>query len=320
MNLKRTTLKAVAASIGAAIWPAAQAQEQTLRLIVPYAPGGGTDIAARLLAPEMAARLGRPVVVENITGAGGRVALQTLKRLAPDADALVLVNPALIVVMPETLKDVGYNVEADFQPVTQISQYEMAVAVGAAVPVREINHLLAWMRVNPEKASIGVPATGSIPHFFALMMADAAKVKVPVVGYRGSAPLATDLAGGHVPVAVDTLDSLLTQHEAGKVRILASSGERRLVPTIPTLRESGLNLSALGWNSFFARTTMPAERVARYAELISGLMAGPAMREKMKNARILDPNAMSLDETRKRLAAFRQQWVPVIRASGLRFD
>jgi tripartite-type tricarboxylate transporter receptor subunit TctC len=318
---KRKFLKSAAAGLGVvSLAGLVGAQDNVLRLVIPYPPGGGSDIGARLIAPELAAKLGRNVIVENMTGAGGRVALQNIKRMGADADVLVLVNPALMVIMPETLKDVGYNVDADFQAVTQVSQYEMAVAVGAAVPVREINHLLAWMRVNAEKATFGVPATGSIPHFFALMMSEAAKIKAPVVGYRGSAPLLTDLVGGHVPVAIDALDSLLAQHEGGKIRILASSGEKRIIQTIPTLKESGLALSAFGWNTFYAKSTMSAEKVERYAKEIAAVMSAKPMRDKFLAAKILDPNAVSLADTRRNIAAFKKQWVPVIKASGLKFD
>ena len=99
-------------------------------------------------------------------------------------------------------KDVGYDPEADFQPVSIVSDYEFGLAVGSAVPVKELSHLLAWLRSNPAQANFGVPATGSLPHFFALMVSDKAKVKGQVVGYRGSGPLMTDLIQAHTaPVA-----------------------------------------------------------------------------------------------------------------------
>lgn len=299
--------------------PAAAAQDNTLRLIVPYPAGGGSDIAARVIANELQPRLGVPVIVENVVGAAGRIGVQQLKRMPADANALVLVNPALMVIMPQVLKDAGYNPDTDFVPVTQVSRYEMALAVGTAVPVREVNHLLAWMRANPEKANFGVPATGSIPHFFALMLAQAAGVQVPVIGYRGSAPLANDLMGGHVPVAVDALDSLLPAHEAGRVRVLATSGEKRSVSAIPTLKEAGLNLSASGWNVFYAKASMSPERVARLSRTISEIMNLPTVREKFNAAKV-EPVSANQDQTRAMVAAFKQQWVPVIQKSGIKLD
>jgi tripartite-type tricarboxylate transporter receptor subunit TctC len=291
----------------------------TLRLVVPYPPGGSSDLAARIIANELQPRLKIPVVVENITGAGGRVALQQIKRMPNDANVIVLVNPALMVIMPEVVKEVGYSVDADFQAISQISTYELALAIGAAVPVRELNHLFAWMRANPEKSNFGVPATGSIPHFFALMLAQTAGVKAPVVGYRGSAPLVTDLVGGHVPVAIDALDSLLPMHDAKKVKILATSGEKRSIPGIPTLKEAGTNLSASGWNAFYAKSTMTKDKVELFAREISEIMKIQAVREKFIAAKA-EPISANQQQTLKTIAAFKAQWVPVVKQSGLKFD
>jgi tripartite-type tricarboxylate transporter receptor subunit TctC len=308
-----------AASFAATTLPAFAQDNNTLRIVVPYPPGGSSDLAARIIANELQPRLKIPVMVENLTGAGGRVALQQIKRMPNDANVIVLVNPALMVIMPEVVREVGYSVDADFQPITQVSTYELALAVGAAVPVRELSHLYAWMRANPEKSNFGVPATGSIPHFFSLMLAQAAGVKAPVVGYRGSAPLVTDLVGGHVPVAIDALDSLLPMHETKKVRILATSGEKRSIASIPTLKEAGTNLSASGWNAFYAKSTMPKDKVELFAKEISDIMKLPAIREKFIAAKA-EPISATQQQTLKNLATFKAQWVPVVKQSGLKFD
>jgi tripartite-type tricarboxylate transporter receptor subunit TctC len=298
----------------------AQAQDNNgLRIIVPYPAGGSSDLAARIVANELQPRLKVPVIVENLTGAGGRIALQQVKRLPNDANVLVLVNPALMVIMPEVFKDVGYSVDTDFQAVSQVATYEMALAVGAAVPVRELSHLYAWMRANPEKSNFGVPATGSIPHFFALMLAQSAGVKAPVVGYRGSAPLVTDLVGGHVPVAIDALDGLLAMHESKKIKILATSGEKRSVPGIPTLKEAGTNLSASGWNTFYTKASMSKDKVALYSKEISEIMKMPSVREKFLAAKA-DPISANQQQSQKNIEAFKAQWVPVVKQSGLKFD
>ena len=243
-----------------------QAQDNNLRLIVPYPPGGSTDLAARIVANELQTRLGSNVVVENMVGAGGRLAMQNIKRMPADANVLVIANPALITVAPLVFKSTGYDPDADFQALSQVSIYEFGVAVGTAVPVREFPHMMAWIKANPEKANFGVPATGSLPHFFALMVNKATNTNSPVIGYKGSAPLNTDLMGGHVPVAIDTVDTMLPLHLAGKIKILGTSGEKRSVPTIPTLKESGFNIAATGWNVIFAKSTMQADKAARIAK------------------------------------------------------
>jgi tripartite-type tricarboxylate transporter receptor subunit TctC len=202
----------------------AQTLDSPLRIVVGYAPGGSSDRVARIVGDKLQAKLGIPVVVENKTGAGGRLAAQQVKATPAGQSVLMLANPAVMVVAPLVFKDNGYDAERDFTPVSQVNDYEFGLAVATAVPVRELSHLVAWLRSNPEKANFGVPATGSLPHFFALMTAEKAGVQAQVIGYRGSGPLLTDLIGGQVPVAFDTLDTLLPQAESGKLRILATSG------------------------------------------------------------------------------------------------
>ncbi len=305
--------------LGCASGAFAQASDNLLRLVVPYPPGGGSDRSARIVAEVLQQRLGQPVVVENIVGAGGRLALRQVAAMPATANVLVLVNPALMVVAPLVYKNNGYDPDKDFQPVSQVSRYEMSAAVGAAVPVREYRHLLAWMKANPEKASLGVPATGSLPHFFALMMAQGAGIKPEVIGYKGSSPLVTDLMGGHVPVAIDALDSHLTQHEAGKIRILATSGAKRALPNVPTFKEAGLDMVATGFNTFYAKAGMPAERAAALSREIKAVMTMPDVQQKFT---VLKAEAVAADQaaTRAEVEAFKKLWVPAIRQANLQFE
>jgi len=222
-----------------------------------------------------------------------------------------------MVVAPLVFKDNGYDAERDFVPVSHVNDYEFALSVSTAVPVRELSHLLAWMRANPDKANVGVPATGSLPHFFALMLGDRAGIKADVVGYKGSAPLATDLMGGQVPVAIDSLDALLPLHQGGKLKVLSVSGKDRsqFAPDIPTLKEAGVDLSATGWNAFFAPKAMPAEKVQALGQAIQAAMADPALRKRFVEL-TMDPVSTSTDETRDMLKAYRAQWEPVVKRSG----
>ena len=318
MTTRRQLLSLTAALAASTALPArAQPLEGPLRVVVPYAPGGSSDRVARLVADRLGPKLGLTVVVENRTGGGGRIAAQQLKATPANQNVLLLANPALMLVAPLVFKDAGYDPEKDYQPVSQASSYEFAVAVGAGVPVRELNHLLAWLRANPEQANFGVPATGSLPHFFGLMVGEKAGVKAQVVGYRGSGPLLTDLMGGQIPVAFDTFDTLLPQHEAGKVRILAVSSAKRspFAPAIPTFKEAGLDLNADGWNTFFAPASMPAARVAQFGQAIREVMQEPDTVRRFNDAR-LGPVASTPEQTGRMLTAYRAQWAPVVQKSG----
>lgn len=302
---------------GMAALAQAQALDGPLRVVVGYAPGGASDRVARIVAEKLQGRLGVPVLVENKTGAGGRLAAQQVKAAPAGQNVLMLGNPAVMVVAPLVFKDNGYDAERDFVPVSHVSNYEFAVAVGPAIPVRELSHLLAWLRANPGQANIGVPATGSLPHFFGLMMAQKARVDAQVVGYRGSAPLMTDLMGGQVAVAVDSFDTVLPQHEAGKLRILAQSGDRRSphAPQIPTFKEAGLDLVATGWNAFFAPAGMPRDKLERLARAIREVMQEPDTARKFADAK-MTAVVSTPAQTEAMIRAFRAQWAPVVQQSG----
>lgn len=316
--IQRRQFLATSAAV-AAPWGASSlhAQDSTLRVVVGYPPGGSSDRVARIVADKLQAALGSPVIVENKVGAGGRVSAQYVKAAPASQPMLLLANPAVMVVSPAVVPDVGYDPVQDFVPISEVNSYVFGVAVSSGVPVKELQHLLAWLRANPKQANIGVPATGSLPHFFALMLGQQAQVAVEAVGYRGSAPLLNDLMGGQIPVAVDTLDTLVPQHAAGKLRILGVSSDKRhpLVPQVPTLTEGGVKLTAAGWNSFFAPRSMPAAQVERYAKAIHKIMEDADTR-RLFTASNLDPVTTTAAQMNTRLTAYRQQWLPVIQASG----
>lgn len=320
MSPRRTFHRFAAALALAALAGAASAQpalDGPLRIVVGYAPGGATDRLARIVADRLTAKLGVPVVVDNKAGAGGRLAAQQVKNTPAGQNVIMVANPAVMVVAPLVFKDNGYDPERDFQPLSNVNNYEFGLVVGSAVPVKQLSHLLAWMKANPEKANVGVPATGSLPHFFALMLGQKAQVKTEVVGYRGSSTVMTDLIGGQIPIAVDTFDVLLPQHESGKVRILAVSSAKRsaFAPDVPTFKEAGLDITALGWNAFFAPASMPRDKADRLAREIHDVMQEPDTQRKFTDAR-MQPVVSTRAETEAMLKAFRAQWAPVVKTSG----
>jgi len=306
------------AALAFAAGAAAQALDGgTLHIVVGYAPGGSTDRVARIVGDKRQAKLGVTVVVENKTGAGGRLAAQQVKAAPGGQNVLLLANPATMLVAPLVFKDSGYDPERDFVPVSHVNDYEFSVSVGAAVPVRELTHLLAWLRANPAQANFGVPATGSLPHFFALMMGDKAGVKAQVIGYRGSAPLISDLVGGQIPVAVGAFDTQLPQHEGGKLKILAMSGAQRsaFAPSVPTFKEAGLDLVATGWNAFFAPASMPKAKVDLLAKAIREVMQDPDTQRKFNDQK-MNPVVATQAQTAEMLRKYRTQWAPVVQKSG----
>ena len=289
----------------------------TLRIVVGFQAGGSSDRIARIVADRLKDKLGVPVIVENKPGAGSRIAAQVVKSAPIGQNVLMLANPAGMVIGPLLYKDAGYDPMTDFTAVSNVNHFDTALAVSTAVPVRELSQLMAWLKANPQKANFGVPAPGSLPYFFALMLGEAAKIQPLVVPYNGSAPLLNDLLGGQIPLALDTPDSVEPHHRAGKLRILAVSSAKRLpfLSDVPTFQELGLNIVATGWTAFFAPKAMPLDKVDRIANAIQEVMKEPETQKRFTDANLV-PVVSSRTQTEAMVQAFREQWIPVIQNSG----
>ena len=315
---KRILAALAACALVLPAWAAAPL-DGPLTIVVGYPPGGSSDRIARLVAERLKDKVGVSVIVENKTGAGGRISAQLLRNAGADQNVLLLGNPAVMVVAPLVYADPGYDAQRDFKPVSLVSSYKFALAVSAESPMQDLKSLRAWLKANPDRFTVGVPATGSLPHFFALMLGQEIGQQAEVVGYRGSGPLISELIGGILPQAIDTLDTLLPQHQGGRVRILATSGTQREpgLSDVPTFREAGVDLAADGWNAFFAPAAMPQDKVERLASDIAAVMREPAMQQAVRAAN-LEPVSADATQTAAALAAYRQQWEPVVRQSGFK--
>ncbi|MDB5913157.1 MAG: tctC, partial [Ramlibacter sp.] len=223
--MKRRHFAALAAA--ALATPAVLAQERTMRILVGFPPGGSADVIARLLAEKMRATLGQNVIVDNKPGAAGRLVLAELKRAAPDGQTLVLSPSGAMVIAPWLYSNIGYDPIKDFTPVSRIVTFDFAVTAGPGAPAGDLKSVLAWMKANPGKANYATSGAGTVPHFAGLLLSNAAGVQLTHVAYRGGAPAAQDLIGGQIPLMVDTASETLEHHKAGKVRILAVTGEQR---------------------------------------------------------------------------------------------
>lgn len=298
---------------------AAHAADGPIKIVVGYPPGGASDRVARLIADGLQKELHTPVIVENKVGAGGRISAQAVKSAQPNDPVLLLANPAVMVVAPVVFPDAGYDAEKDFTALSLVNDYEFGIAVAQDLPVSNINELTQWLKAHPQQANFGVPATGSLPHFFGLMLGDAAKTPVEIIGYRGSAPLVTDLIGKQVPVAIDTFDVLQPQHTAQKIRLLAISGTERnpLAGDVATLKEQGLNIVATGWNALFTSASMNPALRERLGRAVYQVMQRPETRQQF-TASLLNPVAMTTAQTEASLRQYRAQWVPVVHNSGFK--
>jgi tripartite-type tricarboxylate transporter receptor subunit TctC len=320
MHRRRLIHAALIIAVIAGLAPApatAQVGEQPIRIIFPFAPGGSGDALARLIADRMRAALNRPVIVENRTGAAGRLGVQAVKNAAPDGMTLLLTPIAPMAVFQHVYSSLEYDPFGDFEPLSQLGTFDFGVAVGTQVPARTVGELMSWARANPGNANYGIPAAGSLPHFLGVLLGRAAGLDLRHVAYRGSAAALADLVAGHIPMMVTTTSDLVQMHKAGRVHIVATSDRKRspFVPEAQTLREAGYDLEATGWYGMFAPAKTPAELIARYSKVIVAAIDAPEMQSKLQDFGLhptgTSPAAFAAIQRRDS-----QFWAPAVKASG----
>src|SRR3954452_10322253 len=262
----RKVLWLVALAVLALVDPALAAwPEKIIRIVVPFAPGGGTDVIARTLAQEMMKDLGGSIIIENKPGAGTIIGTQSVAGSEPDGYTLLMatfanaVNPSLYAKLP-------YDPHADFAPVALIARSFNIVVVNAASAIKSIADLIAAAKADPDKLSYGTYGTGTSAHLAGELFKSLAKVNLTTVPYKGAAPAITDLLGGQIQVIFTTVASCASLVEAGQLRAIAvTSAERSpAFPQLPTVSEAGVpGYAAEAWYGLYAPANTPREIIDR---------------------------------------------------------
>lgn len=283
MQRRQFAAQAAAVITATAFAPMAFAQERTVRILIGFPPGGSADVVARILADKMRVSLGQNVIVDNKPGAAGRLALAELKRSPPDGSVLIFSPSGAMVIHPWLYANLGYDTVKDFTPISLGSTFDFAVTAGPGAPAGDLKAVLAWMKANPGKANYATSGAGTVPHFAGQLLAQASGVPMTHVAYRGGAPAAQDLIGGQVPLMVDTASETIEHHRAGKVRILAVTGEKRsrALPDVPTLKEAGINVTADAFFGLYGPPGMSPELVARIDKAVADALRMPDVQEKI---------------------------------------
>jgi tripartite-type tricarboxylate transporter receptor subunit TctC len=317
--MKRRQFSALAAASLAA--PLIHAQDRTLRILVGFPPGGSVDVVARLLAERLRPVLNQNVIVENKPGAGGRVALQELRRAAPDGQLLCLTPSGALVIQPWLFANLGFDPLKDFSPISRVTVFDFAVTVGPSAPAGDLKTVLAWMRANPDKANFATSGAGTVPHFAGVLLSQAAGIPMTHVAYRGGALAAQDLIGGQVPMMIDTLSETLEHHKAGKVRIIAVTGEQRSrsLPDVPTLRELGINTAADAFFGLYGPAGLSPEVTARVDAAVGGILRDASVQEKITNFGLVASHAGPAELMNTQLTHYRR-WEAPIKASGFKAE
>ena len=262
-------------------WPA-----KPVRFIVPFPPGGSTDVAARTLAEKLSRSFGQQVVVDNRGGGGGAIGTVEAARAAPDGYTLLFVADPVIT-LHLVVKNVQFDMQRDFTAITQVTTQPIAIAVHASLPVKSVQELIAYARANPGRLSFAHSGTGSGQHMSGELFKKMAGIDMVHVPYKGGAPAVQDLVAGQVPVGVLGSTPLIPHHRSGRVRIIAFTSKERFapMPEIPTLHESGLaGFDTTQWLGILAPKGTAAEVISKVHAETEKALALQDVRERLAQA------------------------------------
>ena len=306
---------ALVALMSAAALPAAA--QATGRVVIGFAPGGSVDALARMVAEAVQAAGGRTMIVENRTGAAGRLALEQVKAAAADGDTLLLVPQGPMTLFPHVFRNLRYDPVKDFVPVTRVAAGDFALTLGPAVPAKDVAGFREWLKTAGAKATYGSPGAGTLPHFVGVSIARQLGTPMTHVPYRGSALAMTDLAGGSIAAAVSPVTEALELHKAGRVRIVATTGAVRttFAEGVPTLKELGFDVEVPQWFAVYAPAATPPAVVEKLRAAIHASLGTASAKERLAKLGLVPAPTRTAE-----LVALQQRelqmWGPVVKASG----
>ena len=310
---------ALAVAAGAALPRLALAQGRTVRILVGFPAGGGTDALARLLAEHLRGELGANVIVENKPGAGGQLAAQTLKAAAPDGNTLFISHDHTISILPLVSKTPGFDPAKDFVPAGGFASFVDAFAVSPGTPAKTLDDYVAWLRSQGQgKGAVGIPAPASTPEFLVKLLGERFKLDLVPVPYRGSAPMMSDMLGNQIAAGIGSVPEFVESHRAGRLRVLAVLGPRRqaALPEVPTLGELGLaGFEDVPYYGFWAPAGTPRATVDAFAQALARVMARADVRERMASLG-MTVEVMNPEQLAAREQAYSRSWAEIIRRTG----
>lgn len=288
-------------------------------IIVGFAPGGGTDVTARILAEALRGPYASTFIVENKAGAAARLSVEYVKNAEPDGSVMLYTTDFPLTVYPYSFRSLNYDPVRDLTPVAPVTRSMLTFNIGPEVPanVTTLAGFVDWCRANPREASFATTAAGGTPHFVGVMLANAAKVAITPVHYRGGAPALQDLIGGHVPASVNPVSEVFSFSKSGQVRTLAVTGSRRspFLPEIPTMREAGYEVVVDSWTGIFLPARAPDAIVNALSAALEQAVKSPALIETL--AKVGNETTFATPaQFAATLKADLDRWGPVVKASG----
>ena len=294
---------------------------KTVRVIVAFPPGGGTDIVARIVGQKLSENLGQQVVIDNRGGAAGIIGTELAAKSPADGYTLFMGTMGNLAVNPTLYQKLPFDIQRDFVPVTQVVAVTFMLYTHPSFPARTVKDLIALVKARPGEIQYGHSGNGGAPHLGGALFESMAKVKLVSVPYKGSGPSFADLLGGHIPLAFDSGLQGLNQVKAGKLRVIAVLGAKRssLLPDVPTVGETLPRYEVTNWFALVAPAGTPRELVNRWQSEVAKVLKLAEVRDKlvMQGA---DPVGSSPDEFAAFMKAETAKWAKLIKDANIRAD
>ena len=317
MIRRRTLVQSMAAGAAVLAAPALRAQDNTPVTILVGA-ASSMDFTARLIAEHLKDALGRPVVVISKLGAGGRLALNELKRAAPDGRTLMFSTSSLLAIYPHIYTRLDYDPVADFTPIAGVSLFDLGMATGPMTHTGDVKSTMAWAKGQGADAVYGAaPGAGSSSHFVGIALAQATGLPLKPVHYKDSGVGVIDLASGRLPMLITGTSPVAVQHKAGKIKLVAVSGEKRspLAPEVPTFKEQGYDVVIENSAALYGPARLPREMVERVHAALQPMFARQDVQEKLAGQG-MTPQPLNGTQLAAWLAAERKRYEVLTKASG----
>lgn len=294
-----------------------------IRIIVPYAPGGTTDIVGRQVGQKMSEALGQPVLIENRTGGNTAIGADAVAKAAPDGYTLLFTNDATFVLNPVLFPKLTYDVGRDFAPVATVTYVALALAVSGSLPVGSIKELAAYIQQRKGQLGYGSFGAGSQPHIMGEMFKRLTSTDLIHVPYKGAGPAVTDVLAGQVLMTFPAFPTIQGHLKSGKLKVLAVSGDKRvpLAPEVPTFAEAGYKDMDMGaWYAFLAPAATPRDVVAKLNGTVNAILNDREFIEKNMTSQGMVPMARTPEQFGALIKSETERMVGMVKASGAKVE
>jgi tripartite-type tricarboxylate transporter receptor subunit TctC len=287
-------------------------------LVLGFAPGGPSDVMARIFSRKLEQALGQPVIIDNRTGAGGNIAGETVARAAPDGHTVLLANSGILSANAALYKRTGFDAVKDFTPITLVGQQANVLVINPSLPAKTLTELIAYAKANPGKVSYASGGHGSSPHLAGELLKTEGKINIVHVPYKGTGPALQDVVAGHVQMMFASVSPSIPLIESGRVRALAVTTLQRtaLLPDIGTVAELAIpGFEATAWHGLVGPANLPSDVLATIHRAMVATLKDPVINKQLTGAG-LDIVAGTPEELMAYIKAEIPKWTAIIRASG----